>query len=130
MTNKNNDINFWIVRFLMILLFFLLLSFSNNESKSKIDSCSVSFEQVDDYKNPAIFIKPVSFPNHNICLEICEHCAIKSQNIIFNLWIYNNRISQQIKIEELRFYQFRPNLLKTLLIHLQLASHEDYQLIS
>lgn len=104
MTDKNGNIDFWIGRVLMIFFFLFMLSFSQNDSFSSIESSSISVGKVGVVNNTATLTESVSFPNYNIALENCVHEDLNSWSSVSNLWISNHSIEQQFKTEEERFY--------------------------
>lgn len=130
MKKESENIDFWIGRIIILFFFFFLMSFSNRDSNSQIDNSTLLIEQFADIHNSAILIEPVSFPNYDISLVDCELYDKEINDINFGLWISNNTINQQFKSEELRFFTFKPRLIKLRLITLKASSNEDYLLIS
>ena len=129
MTNKNENTGFWIGRVLMIFFFLFVLSFSENDSVSQLDAQIISIEEVGNVNNSAVPVEPLHFTDYNISLENCVHYNLKPQNA-FDLRFSNNQINQQFKLERLKFYQLKPELLRLKIVHLKLSSSEEFLQIS
>ena len=107
-----------------------MLSLSGNDSYSNSDCQNISYAQVADINNSATLIKPVNLPDYNVSFENCIRFDIESWKTRNDLTISNNKVNQQFKTEKLRFYKFKPILLRPQLTYLQLTPTEDYLVIS
>ena len=130
MDNKTENTDCWIGRVFIIFFLLLILSFSNNDANSPVDRGSVSFEQSDRIDNFAILNDPVRDFNYNISLINCELNDLLIRDYKFERGISNDIINLRIKSEEKIFLNYKPNIIRSNLIHLISFSHKDYPSIS
>ena len=130
MIETRDNIDNWIGRFFTFIFLFCLLLITTNDSNSNTDCQNISLEQIVDINNSATLVKPASLPDYNVSFENCIRFDIESWKNKFDLTISNKIVNQQFKTEELRFYEFKPNLLRLQLSYLQFTSTLDYLLIS
>lgn len=130
MIDTKDNIDNWIGRLIILIFFFIMLSISSNDSNSNLDSQNLSYKQVLDINNSATLVKLANLPDYNVSFENCIRFDIGSWETRNDLTISNKIVNQQFKTEKLRFHEFKPNLLRMQLAHVQLTSTEDYLVIS
>jgi hypothetical protein len=130
MTNRNKNIDSLIERVLLIFFFLFILSVSSSDSNSQTDTSTITFEQVTNIDNSAILTKPVDILSYNISIESCELINSKIRNSKFDIDFSNNTTNLKLKSEGLKFFNIKPKLIKSSLIHFANSCKKEYPLIS
>lgn len=133
MIEAKENIYTWVGRSFAVIVFAFLASLSNHHSSSDTDYENVSVDrtaQVVDLNHSATLAKPVILPDFDDSFEGGISAGFESWQIKSDLRLSNRVVNRQFKTARLKFYAFKPNLLRLKLSYLQFTSAEDCTLIS
>ena len=130
MTGKNTNIDAWMGRLFISFSLFFVLSFSQSDAGSRVDSNSFSIEQVANIDNTAVLVAPLDFSGYDCSLTKCELHQLKVSGDKLSVCYLDHTHHQQFKQQEFGFLHIKPVLLQFSSIRPKIPVQKDTPLIS